>query len=241
MYSVYIIKCQQDKYYIGKTKRDPKIRYQKHLNGKGSVWTKKYKPTNFVNIYKNCDSYDEDKYTKMYMEKYGIDNVRGGSYTTTKLSEETKNFLQKEIDSAQDKCRGCGQPGHFYRYCPNKYKNKNSNVISNNSIHKIEKDIENIKNILNQRYTNNNINNKPNADNLFQERIGYNLFFVNKIYKEGQITKKEKDKIKNCLINNYIKNSKTKGETKKKSVSITSKISEKDSIAFRVSQRRRKR
>lgn len=237
MFFIYILKCEQNKYYIGKTKKDPKIRYQKHINGRGSVWTKKYKPINIISIYKNCDAYDEDKYTKIYMEKYGIDNVRGGSYTTNNLSEETKNFLQKEIDSAQDKCRGCGQIGHFYRYCPNKHKNKNNN-ISNNNIHKIKKDVEEIKNMLNKRYTHNN---KPNANILFQERIGYNLFFVNKIYKEGQISKKEKDKIKNCLINNYIKNSKTKGKTEIKSVSITCKISKKDSIAFRVSQRRRKR
>lgn len=169
-YNIYIIKCKENKYYIGKTEKDPKIRFQKHLNGRGSVWTKKYKPEKLVKVYEKCDSYDEDKYTKIYMEKYGIDNVRGGSYTTTKLNQETINFLQKEIDSAQDKCRGCGQSGHFYRYCPNKHKIKNKNII--NKLNKIEKELETIKNILLSKNSDKNKNsNLVDSNNLLYSKI----------------------------------------------------------------------
>ena len=240
MYSIYLIKCQEDKYYIGKTERDPQIRYQKHLSGKGSIWTKKYKPTELVCVYKKCDSYDEDKYTKMYMEKYGIDNVRGGSYTTVKLSYETKEFLQQEIISAQDKCRGCGKSGHFYRYCPNKYKKKSSGM--HQKISKIEKDLDKIKNALNSSYTNGQ---KPNTNKIFHERIGYNLYFINKLYKEGRISEKEKNKIKDSMIDKFVnydtnkaQKKKTVSESSTKRFTVTSKKEE--SIASRVCKRKRK-
>ena len=240
MYSIYIIKCQEDKYYIGKTERDPQIRYQKHLSGKGSIWTKKYKPKELVCVYKKCDSYDEDKYTKMYMEKYGIDNVRGGSYTTIKLSYETKEFLKQEIISAQDKCRGCGKSGHFYRYCPNKYKIKSNGMQQ--KISKIETDLDQIKKILISSYVNDH---KPNTHKIYQERVGYNLYFINKLYKEGKISEKEKNKIKDSLIDKFV-NYDTNKPQKKKTVSESSPTrftvtsNKEESIASRVCKRKRK-
>ena len=42
----------------------------------------KYKPIEIVEIIPNCDNYDEDKYTKIYMDKYGVDKVHEGSYCT---------------------------------------------------------------------------------------------------------------------------------------------------------------
>ena len=43
------------------------------------LWTTKYKPIKVVELIEG-DNYDEDKYTLKYMEQYGIDNVRGGSF-----------------------------------------------------------------------------------------------------------------------------------------------------------------
>jgi hypothetical protein len=87
------------------------------MNGNGSVWTRKYKPIKMERVIRSASSFDEDKFTKEYMSTYGIDNVRGGSYTTVELSEEQKEFLTREIWGANDLCGRCGDAGHFIRYC----------------------------------------------------------------------------------------------------------------------------
>ena len=94
-----------------------KIRINQHFNFNGSRWTQIHKPIKKIELHLNCDSYDEDKYVKIYMAKYGIDNVRGGSYCTMILDEDTKKLLQREIDMSNDRCYVCKQKGHFGNKC----------------------------------------------------------------------------------------------------------------------------
>jgi cellular nucleic acid-binding protein len=61
--------------------------------------------------------FEEDKVTKEYMAKYGIENVRGGSYTTMELSDNERELLYREIRSAKDQCLRCGHWGHFVKDC----------------------------------------------------------------------------------------------------------------------------
>ena len=114
--TLYILQLQENKYYIGRSKNS-KDRIQQHFNGEGCVWTKKYPPVVVVKHIEGCDIFDEDKYTKMYMSKYGIDNVRGGSYSQVILDEAAKKLLQAEIWGAQDRCFKCGGD-HFSKDHP---------------------------------------------------------------------------------------------------------------------------
>jgi hypothetical protein len=120
MVYIYVLKLEQDKYYIGKTD-NPNIRLENHFSSNGSEWTKLYKPLKIIEIIPNCDNYDEDKYTKIYMDKYGIDNVRGGIYVQIELSEDIIKFLKLSSNGSNDRCFNCGLKGHFIKDCKKKY------------------------------------------------------------------------------------------------------------------------
>lgn len=123
--NIYILRLEGGRYYIGKTNNLIK-RYEEHLNGNGSAWTRKYKPISLEKTISNASPFDEDKYTKEYMSKYGIEKVRGGSYVEVDLDDLQKESLNREIWGAKDCCTNCGKKGHFVKDCYVKKKESTS-------------------------------------------------------------------------------------------------------------------
>jgi hypothetical protein len=119
MVYIYILQLEQGKYYVGKT-MNPSFRLDSHFNSNGSSWTKLYKPIKMVELIPDCDDYDEDKYTRMFMDKYGVENVRGGSFVSIELEQSTINHLTQMKNGTNDNCFNCGKSGHFAKYCKNK-------------------------------------------------------------------------------------------------------------------------
>jgi len=84
-YTLYALKLTDEKYYIGLTSyKNVNVRYNQHLDGSGAKWTKLYKPTEIIETRKIGHIPEKDaliletKLTVEYIEKYGIENVRGG-------------------------------------------------------------------------------------------------------------------------------------------------------------------
>ena len=126
-YAIYILECEGGRWYVGKSK-NVQSRIKQHFNGQGAAWTKKYKPLKHKKprIIHNCRAFDEDVYTKEYMQKHGIDNVRGGSYCEINLKAKIRKVLEKELRTVQNECYHCHQPGHMVTNCPKRQKSTRS-------------------------------------------------------------------------------------------------------------------
>lgn len=113
----YVLQLEEGKWYVGKT-NDPFNRLMEHVNESGSVWTRRYAPVQVHEVKPFASKYDEDNTTMEYMEKYGVDNVRGGCYVQIVLPPEQKREIQRKWASANDACFKCGKSGHTVANCP---------------------------------------------------------------------------------------------------------------------------
>jgi|UniRef100_A0A6C0F0T2 cellular nucleic acid-binding protein len=127
--NIYVLLLEEGKYYIGKS-NDVFKRCIEHFEGSGSCWTKKYKPLKLQKTIENVSPFEEDKITKEYMLKYGIENVRGGTYTQIELTENQIQSITYELRGAMDECLKCGKKGHFVAECVYYKQNKKSRVVS---------------------------------------------------------------------------------------------------------------
>ena len=123
MVFIYAVQLEEGKYYIGKTD-NPKFHLDTHFNSNDSAWTNLYKPIKVLELLRNCDNSDVDKYTRKYMDKYGINNVRGGSFVSIELEQSTIDYLTQMKNGTNDKCFICEKSGHFAKDC--KYNNEDS-------------------------------------------------------------------------------------------------------------------
>ena len=68
-WTVYVLRLREGKYYVGRTTRPLTSRYAEHRDGRdGSTWTATYGVLAVEATFSPCDAFDEDKYTKIYME-----------------------------------------------------------------------------------------------------------------------------------------------------------------------------
>ena len=116
MVTIYILKLQGNKYYVGKT-TNPTYRLDDHFSEGGSAWTKKYKPISIHELRPDKSDMEESTVTQEYMQKYIIENVRGGSWCKIDLSDPQKQFITEMIQSNSDPCYNGGSNDHFASQC----------------------------------------------------------------------------------------------------------------------------
>lgn len=117
IYLNYVLKLQHGMFYVGRTlDSDLSNRSFEHLTGIGSEWTKLHPPLEIIEQVKG-DKWMEDNLVYKYMDKYTIDNVRGGSYCQIELLSWQKRELQNKLKSVNNACYNCGKTGHFIKKC----------------------------------------------------------------------------------------------------------------------------
>lgn len=91
--NIYIIRLEQNKYYIGHA-INLEQRLNDHAEGKISKYTQKYRPLSIKKIIPDANAIHLDKYVVKYMEKYGMNSVRGGSFDNEILGKEQIKYLK---------------------------------------------------------------------------------------------------------------------------------------------------
>ena len=78
--ALYVLRLEDDCYYVGMS-YNLNFRWGQHWGGSGAKWTRLRKPLEVVKvIYPATEKGIENRITKEFMELYGSEKVKGGSY-----------------------------------------------------------------------------------------------------------------------------------------------------------------
>ena len=112
---IYVLKLENSKYYVGRTS-NLENRLEQHRSKNESAWTSNYPIIELVESFPSF-GFEEDATVIRYMDRYGIENVRGGSFSNLELSFEQYIFIVRTIRNEKDVCLACGLTGHFISEC----------------------------------------------------------------------------------------------------------------------------
>jgi hypothetical protein len=82
-----------------------------------------YAPSRIVFRIPGVDLFDVDKFVKMFMQMFGVDETRGGSYVDVELPEFQKQALEIELFTATEECARANR-----EYLATNYSNKNDHT-----------------------------------------------------------------------------------------------------------------
>lgn len=98
-YTLYVLLLEGDNYYIGMTSySDINVRVDQHKSGEGARWTKLHSPIRIIDtkplgfVTETWCCWQETDWTFEYIDKYGIEKVRGGAIVSPDLWRAQKIY-----------------------------------------------------------------------------------------------------------------------------------------------------
>jgi predicted GIY-YIG superfamily endonuclease len=88
---IYVLQCEDDYFYVGRTINIPE-RWMTHSIGCGAEWTKLHRPKAIVDL-RNDSRFMETTTTLEYMNRYGIEKVRGAQWSNIMLTQAQKDAI----------------------------------------------------------------------------------------------------------------------------------------------------
>lgn len=103
LWYIYVLELEDNHWYVGITV-DLSHRFTSHFTGVGAKWTMLHKPLRVYDIKElgyisDTDAAEKESYaTYLYVAKYGIQNVRGGFFCQTKLTDRYWSKVSKKFN-----------------------------------------------------------------------------------------------------------------------------------------------
>jgi predicted GIY-YIG superfamily endonuclease len=92
---IYVLRCKGGNYYVGRS-TDPDRRFLEHVGDKGSAWTRLHEPLEIVER-EIEQPFMEVRKTLEYMQRYGVEKVRGGSWVGVELSQDQRKQIEEHF------------------------------------------------------------------------------------------------------------------------------------------------
>lgn len=100
--AIYLLELEHNKFYAGASS-DPVKAFEECREGLGPAWTQIHRPVRIREVMGVARADRLDQHVRSWMLQYGVENVRGGSWSDVRLTDKDRQVLCGELTRQ----RGC--------------------------------------------------------------------------------------------------------------------------------------